>query len=107
LPETKGDTKPHHQQGKVTIDYDGHHRPFGKPQQMLAMLALFEDAIFNHAAPVIGVKDREGIASTVPPVFGVRLSQQRTTTVLIGCQCSRVDGFFLRLRDFSIAIVTG
>ena len=42
-----------------------HHRrlgALGKAQEMPGMLAFFEEAILNHTAPVVGVKDRERVA---------------------------------------------
>src|SRR6266436_8686228 len=41
------------------------HRRFGalgKLQQMPGMLALLENPILNHTAPIIGIEDHEGIA---------------------------------------------
>ena len=62
MPQAKSSTQPHHQQGKETMD---HHRglgALGKAQEMPGMLAFFEEAILNHTAPVVGVKDRERVA---------------------------------------------
>ena len=62
LPQAKGGTQPHDQQGKVTMH---HHRSLdflGELPQMPGMLALFEDAVLNHGAPVVGIKDDKGIA---------------------------------------------
>ncbi len=61
LPQAKSGAQPHHQQGKETMDHHRCLRALGKAQEVPGMLALFEDAILNHTALVIGVKDRERV----------------------------------------------
>jgi len=61
LPQAKSGRQSHHQQGKETMH---HHRglcALGKAQEVPGMLALFEDPILNHTAPVVGIKDRERV----------------------------------------------
>jgi hypothetical protein len=51
---------------------------------MPGVFALFEEAMFDHAAPVREIKDHEGIAHGAighrdrAPVLGTRLFQRRT-----------------------------
>ncbi len=59
LPQAKGSTQGHDQQGKVAMDDDGGLRFLGEAPQVPGMLALLKNAILNHAAPVIGVKDHK------------------------------------------------
>ena len=61
LPQPKGRRQPHDQQGQVAMHDHRRLGSFGKGQEVPGMLAFFENAIFNHTAPVIGVKYRERI----------------------------------------------
>ena len=61
LPQAKSGRQPHDQQGQVAMHHHCRFGALGEVQQMPGMLAFFEDAIFNHTAPIIGVKDHERI----------------------------------------------
>src|SRR5258708_16983854 len=46
----------------MAMHHDRRRRSLGKVQEMPGMLALFEEAILNHTAPIIGIKDPKRIA---------------------------------------------
>src|SRR5207302_4002828 len=62
LPQAKGGTQPHDQHGKVTMHHDSGLGFLGELAQMPGMFTLFEDAVLNHRAPIVGIKDDKGIA---------------------------------------------
>jgi len=61
LPQAEGGTQSHDQQGKIAMHDDSRFRSLGELAQVPGMLALLEDAILNHRAPIIGIKDHKGI----------------------------------------------
>ncbi len=62
LPQAEGGTQSHDQQGKMDMHDHGGLGSLGKAAQVPGILAFLENAILNHRAAVIAIKDDKRVA---------------------------------------------